>query len=240
MRLAKYLARAGIASRRRAEEMIREGRVCVNGKAVNVPQFNVENDDTITINGKPLQGPEPKIHVLLHKPPGYISTVRDTHNRPTVLDLVKDIDARLYPVGRLDADTSGALIMTNDGDLSHRLTHPSYGIKKKYLARISGVPSPRALETLRKGVLIDGAVTAPADVKVVSSSGEKNYADLELTIIEGKKRQIKKMCQAINHPVVKLHRTEFATLKCATLPTGKYRFLTGREIAELYRLVKLQ
>ncbi len=239
MRLAKYLARAGVASRRRAEEMIREGRVRVNGLTVNVPQADVENNDTITVNGKILNGPEQKIYILLHKPPGYISTVQDTHNRPTVLDLVKDLDTRLYPVGRLDADTSGVLIMTNDGDLSHRLTHPSYEIKKKYLARVSGIPGPKALENLRTGLLINGTVTAPAVVKVVNSSGKKNYADLEITIIEGKKRQVKKMCKAINHPVVRLHRTEFATLKCASLPVGEYRFLTDQEIKELYRLVKL-
>ncbi len=239
MRLAKYLARSGLASRRRAEEMIAEGRVCINGIVIGKPQTLVQYNDLVTVDGKPVAGFEQKIYILLHKPAGYISTVRDTHNRPTVMDLVKEEEKRLYPVGRLDADTSGVLLMTNDGELSHRLTHPSFVVEKKYLVRVSGIPGEKTLNNLRRGVLIEGRKTAPAKVKLAGNFLKNNESLLEITLIEGKKRQVKKMCEAINHPVVNLHRQEFAGLKAESVREGAYRHLASREIKALYRLVKL-
>ena len=239
MRLAKYLARAGVASRRQAEVLISEGRVEVNGQVVEKPQTLVEDQDKVTVNGSLVENVESKCYLLLHKPPGYISTVKDTYNRPTVLDLINGIEARLYPVGRLDADTSGILLLTNDGEMAFRLTHPSFQVKKKYLALVSGIPNRESLDTLRKGVAIENHHTAPAGVKLLERKVQINKALLELTLIEGKKGQVKKMCRAINHPVVKLHREEFAGLKVGELPEGKYRFLSEQEVKWLYRLVKL-
>ncbi len=239
MRLAKYLARSGVDSRRRAEEMIAEGRVCINGIIIGKPQTLVQDNDLVTVDGKPVEGFEQKTYLLLHKPAGYISTVRDTHNRPTVMDLVKGEEKRLYPVGRLDADTSGVLLMTNDGELSHRLTHPSFEVEKKYLARVSGIPGEKALNNMRRGVLIEGHKTASAKVELAGNFEKENESLLEITLIEGKKRQVKKMCEAINHPVVNLHRQEFAGLKAESVREGTYRHLTSREIKALYRLVKL-
>ncbi len=239
MRLAKYLARAGIASRRRAEEIIRAGRVCVNGTVADQPQTQVEDSDTVTVDGEPVTGFEEKVYLLLHKPPGYISTVHDTHNRPTVMDLVKEGETRLYPVGRLDADTSGVLLMTNDGTLANRLTHPSYEIKKVYHALVFGIPGKKTLEKLREGVIIEDQKTAPAGVRMIKQFSGKNQALLEMTLIEGKKRQVKKMCEAVNHQVIKLHREEFAGLKAKSVAEGTCRYLNDEEIKKLYRLVKL-
>lgn len=239
MRLAKYLARAGLTSRRQAEVLISEGRVEVNGLVVKKPQTLVTDQDRVVVNGTLVENFEAKRYLLLHKPPGYISTVKDTHNRPTVLDLISGIDTRLYPVGRLDADTSGALLMTNDGEMAFRLTHPSYEVKKKYLALVSGIPNQESLEQLRQGVGIEDSYTAPAGIKLIERMAQSNQALLELTLVEGKKRQVKKMCRAINHPVVKLHREEFAGLKIDRLPEGEHRFLSDQELKWLYRLIKL-
>ncbi len=238
MRLAKYLARAGVASRRRAEKLITAGRVCVNGTVTDRPQYRVQDSDTVTVDDRPVKGFEEKAHFLLHKPPGYISTVDDTHHRPTVMDLVKETGKRLYPVGRLDADTSGVLLMTNDGELANLLTHPRYGVRKVYLARVAGIPDKKALEQLRAGVDIEGKKTAPAGVKIARVFAGDNEALLELTLIEGRKRQVKKMCGAVNHPVIRLHRQEFAGLRAGRLPEGSYRRLTEEEVRELYRRVE--
>lgn len=239
MRLAKYLSRAGVASRRQAEALIGEGRVEVNGLVVEKPQTLVTDRDRVMVDGHIIENIEQKCYLLMHKPPGYISTVKDTHNRPTVLDLISSVEDRLYPVGRLDADTSGALLMTNDGEMAFRLTHPSYEVKKRYLALVSGIPNRESLDRLRKGIVIEEHYTAPAGIKLIERMVKHNQALLELTLIEGKKRQVKKMCRAINHPVIKLHREEFAGLKIGGLPEGNHRFLSDQELKWLYRLVKL-
>ncbi len=239
MRLAKFLARAGIASRRRAEDMIKTGRVHVNGIVVDQPQFRVQNGDSVTVDGKPVVEAEEKVYLLLHKPPGYISTVRDTHNRPTVMDLVKGIDQRLYPVGRLDADTSGVLLMTNDGELANRLTHPGYRVKKVYLAHVSGNPGKEALTRLENGVEIEGRKAVPVAVRIVDRFEDKNETLLGIVLAEGRKRQVKKMCEAVGLPVKKLRRVEFAGIRTGSLPAGSFRHLTGREVEKLYRLVNL-
>lgn len=239
MRLAKYLAQAGVSSRRGAEVIIRQGRVQINGLVVDQPQAAVTESDSVAVDGKPVEGPEKKLYVLLNKPPGYISTVSDTHNRPTVMDLVKDIRARLYPVGRLDADTSGILLLTNDGELAHRLTHPRYQVEKVYHVWVTGCPKSTTLNLMEKGVAVDGQKTAPASVRVLKVSDKKNYALLEITLTEGKKRQVKKMCEAVNHPLTRLHRKKFAGLDTGALPEGSYRYLTEKEVKKLYSLVSL-
>jgi len=239
MRLAKYLAQAGVASRRAAEEIIAEGRVKVNGLIELKPQVSVTDDDIITVDGKRIEPQEAKLYFLLNKPPGYLSTVSDTHKRPTVLDLLKEQQSRLFPVGRLDADTSGVLLLTNDGKLAYRLTHPRYGIKKIYRAGIKGIPGKRALDRLKNGVEVDGSRCVPDAVKVLKTDQEKMCSQLQITLTEGRKRQVKKMLAAINHPVYELERINFAGLTAVSLPAGSFRPLSEKEVERLYRLAKL-
>jgi len=239
VRLAKYLARAGVASRRWAEELIWQGRVKVNGEIIKLPQTQVNESDEIKVDGNAISGLEKKQYIILNKPSGYISTVSDTHGRSTVTELVENVKERLYPVGRLDADTSGVLIMTNDGELAHRLTHPRYRVEKIYHARVKGIPSKEALAALRTGLYIEGEKTAPAGSKLIYSDDHNHEALLEITLTEGKKRQVKKMCEEIGHPVISLKRISFAGLDTGNLEAGAYRFLTEKEVNYLYRLVKL-
>lgn len=239
MRLAKYLAQAGVASRRAVEEIIAEGRVKVNGLVELKPQVSVTEDDIITVDGKRIEPQEVKLYFLLNKPPGYLSTVRDTHKRLTVLDLLKDQQSRLFPVGRLDADTSGVLLLTNDGKLAYRLTHPRYGIKKIYQAGIKGIPGKKALDRLKNGVEVDGNRCVPDAVKVLKTDQKKMCSQLQITLTEGRKRQVKKMLAAINHPVYELERINFAGLTAVSLPTGSFRPLSEKEVERLYRLAKL-
>lgn len=239
MRLAKYLARAGVASRRRAEEIIFHGRVKVNGFIVKSPQADVDEKDSVTVDDKLIGSLDEKVYLLLNKPAGYISTVSDTHDRPTVMSLVKDLKVRLYPVGRLDADTTGVMLLTNDGHLSYRLTHPSYGVKKVYLATVRGLPSREALEKLSQGVIIDLEKTAPAEVRVLRQSRAQNRSDLEITLKEGRKRQVKRICSAVGYSVMTLQRRSFAGIEAGNLQEGEYRHLTHAEVRDLYRLVGL-
>ncbi len=240
MRLAKYLARAGVASRRRAEALIFEGRVAVNDIKADKPQLQVTEADKITVDNKTIKGFEKKVYLLLNKPPGYISTVIDTHGRSTVTELINDQKIRLYPVGRLDADTSGVLLLTNDGKLAHRLMHPRYAVRKIYHAWVYGIPKPEALKSLRNGPVIDGVKRTPARVMLLKKDLHKNIALLEITLIEGKKRQVKKICQAIGHPVKELNRVSFAGLDAGNLKKGAYRHLSPDEVKALYRLVNLE
>ncbi len=240
MRLAKYLARAGVSSRRRAEQLIFEGRVSVNDVPADQPQLQVTEADKITVDNEVVSGIENKVYILLNKPPGYISTVKDTHHRPTVIDLVNSQDARLYPVGRLDADTSGVLLLTNDGELANRLMHPRYAVEKVYHSWVFGLPGAEALENLKQGPLIEGEKRAPARVKLLEKDPQKNIALLEIALTEGKKRQVKKLCQAIGHPVKELIRISFAGLDAGNLKEGSYRHLQRDEIEYLYSLVKLE
>jgi 23S rRNA pseudouridine2605 synthase len=239
MRLAKYLAQAGVSSRRRAEIIISEGRISVNGQTADQPQMMVDDSDLITFDGKPICGFEKKEYLLLNKPAGYISTAQDTHERPTVTSLVADLGVRIYPVGRLDADTNGVLLLTNDGELAYRLVHPRYQVKKVYQAWVRGIPDAVGISKMSNGLLIDGETTAPASVSMLTKKADKSMALLEITLIEGRKRQVKKMCQAIGHPVIKLSRVSFAGLRADNVKEGSYRRLTQREINALYRLVML-
>jgi 23S rRNA pseudouridine2605 synthase len=224
MRLNAYLARAGVASRRGAEELIRAGRVRVNGEVAGLATF-VEGDDQVDLDGNPV-APEPLTYVLLHKPAGVVTTARDPQGRPTVVGLVGH-DRRVVPVGRLDADTTGALLLTNDGPLAHRLMHPRYEVDKVYEAEVEGEPGEEDLRRLRKGVELEEGLTAPAEAKLVAPSR------VELTIHEGKKHQVKRMLEAVGHPVRRLHRKTYAGLTLDGLEPGEWRELTPEEVCRL-------
>jgi len=225
MRLNAYLARAGVASRRKADELIKTGRVTVNGEPGQLNTF-VEKRDRVELDGKPLAR-QPLAYVLLHKPAGVVTTASDPNGRPTVVELVSDHKTRLVPVGRLDADTTGALLLTNDGDLAHRLAHPRYEVEKIYEAEVEGEPSDDALRQLEQGVELDDGRTAPARAKRLAPSR------IELEIHEGKKHQVKRMLAAVGHPVVRLHRGRYAGLTLKGLGPGESRELTGAEVERL-------
>lgn len=227
VRLNAYLARAGVSSRRGAEELIRAGRVRVNGEVAGLATF-VEASDLVELDGRPL-APEPLAHVLLHKTAGVVTTARDPHGRPTVVDLVGH-ERRVVPVGRLDADTTGVLLLTNDGPLAHRLGHPRYEVDKVYEAEVEGEPDAETLRRLAEGVELDDGRTAPARVRRLGPSR------LELTLHEGRKHQVKRMCEAVGHPVRRLHRSRYAGLTLEGVPPGGWRELTPEEVAALRAL----
>jgi 23S rRNA pseudouridine2605 synthase len=224
MRLNAYLARAGVASRRGAEDLIRAGRVRVNGEVAGLATF-VEPRDTVEVDGSPIE-PEPLTYVLLHKPAGVVTTARDPQGRPTVVGLVV-LERRVVPVGRLDADTTGALLLTNDGPLAHRLMHPRYEVDKVYEAEVEGEPTDETLGLLTEGIELDDGRTAPARVRRLGPSL------IELTIHEGKKHQVKRMLQAVGHRVRRLHRKAYAGLTLDGLAPGEWRQLTPDEVANL-------
>jgi 23S rRNA pseudouridine2605 synthase len=224
MRLNAYLARAGVASRRGAEELIRSGRVRVNGEVAGLVTF-VEPRDTVEVDGSPIE-PEPLTYVLLHKPAGVVTTARDPQGRPTVVGLVGH-ERRVVPVGRLDADTTGALLLTNDGPLAHRLMHPRYEVDKVYEAEVEGEPADETLGLLTDGIELDDGRTAPARVRRLAPSL------VELTIHEGRKHQVKRMLQAVGHRVRRLHRKAYAGLTLDGLAPGEWRELTPEEVANL-------
>ncbi len=230
MRLNAWLARAGVASRRGADELIKAGRVTVNGEPGRLNTF-VESRDRVELDGRPLRREE-LAHVLLHKPAGVVTTARDPGGRPTVVGLV-DHPSRIVPVGRLDADTTGVLLLTNDGELAHRLAHPRYEVDKIYVADVAGDPGPSVLQALEQGVALDDGPTAPAKARRVSRGR------IELTIHEGRNRQVKRMLEAVGHPVRRLHRSSYAGLGLGTLEPGAWRELDRREVEALRRLVGL-
>lgn len=224
MRLNAYLARAGIASRRGSEELIRAGRVTVNGAVAGLATF-VEQADDVRLDGRAVE-PEPLAYVLLHKPAGVVTTARDPHGRPTVVEQVGH-HRRIVPVGRLDADTTGALVLTNDGPLAHRLTHPRYEVDKVYEAEVEGDPGAQALGRLAAGVELEDGPTAPSRVHRLGRGR------LELVLHEGRKHQVKRMCEAVGHPVRRLHRSRYAGLDLGGLAPGEWRELTREEVATL-------
>ena len=231
MRLAKFLAHAGVASRRRAEDVIAAGRVRVDGEVVEDPARAVEPGDDVRVDGRPVHVAETPLVYVLHKPAGVVSTAHDTHGRRTVVDLVKAPGgARLYPVGRLDADTTGLLLLTNDGELANHLTHPRYEVPKTYRATVRHPPvSPEALERLRDGVELDDGRTLPARVRLVRPGV------VELELREGRKRQVRRMLEAVGHPVRELTRVRFGPLALGDLPAGGVRRLSDAEVARLRR-----
>ncbi|MBO0767519.1 MAG: rRNA pseudouridine synthase [Solirubrobacterales bacterium] len=228
MRLAKLLANAGVASRRASEQLIWDGRVTVNGSTCKDPATDVGFGHDIRVDGAPVDAEAPeRVVYALHKPAGVVSTAADTHGRPTVVSLV-DSAQRLYPVGRLDADTTGLILLTNDGPLAHRLTHPSFEVQKTYRAQVGGGPvREAALSALRRGVQLEDGMTAPASVTRLRPDL------LELTIHEGRKRQVKRMCQAVGHPVLALARVRFGPLELGDLELGAHRLLSDSELDAL-------
>jgi pseudouridine synthase len=234
MRLNAFLARAGVASRRRADELIRAGRVRVNG-APGALNTDVGRRDVVEVDGRRVERQE-LAYVLLHKPPGVVTTASDPHGRPTVAGLVPP-EPRVVPVGRLDMDTTGALLLTNDGELAHRLAHPRYGVPKVYEVEVEGAPGRDELARLRAGVELDDGPTAPAEVRALGRTG--GTTRIELTLHEGRKHQVKRMCEAIGHPVRRLHRARYAGLGLDGLAPGGSRPLTREEVAALRRDVGL-
>jgi 23S rRNA pseudouridine2605 synthase len=226
MRLAKHLAHAGVASRRAAEGLVADGRVTVDGQVVRDPARDVGGQEAIAVDGEVVRAPGARVVYALHKPAGVVSTARDTHGRRTVVDLVPS-GQRLYPVGRLDADTTGLILLTNDGDLAHALTHPRFEVPRTYRARVEGRPAQRALRALREGVELDDGRTAPARVRLIGPH------ELELTIHEGRKRQVRRMCEAVGHRVLALQRIAFGPLRLGDLRAGRHRRLTAAEVARL-------
>jgi len=229
MRLEKFLSQAGISSRRHAKQIISAGRVTVNGQEIFIPGTRINPTvDAIKLDGKSISLVERKIYIALNKPAGYLSTVIDDRNRPTVLHILHDLPVRVYPVGRLDLDTEGLLLLTNDGEFAHQITHPSYHIDKVYLAWVQGHPEETALEELRCGIRIEDGLTAPA--KVIAIKQTSNRTCLKITIHEGKKRQVKRMCRAIGHEVQYLKRIQVGAIKLGNLRLGKYRYLSSNEV----------
>lgn len=234
MRLNKYIASAGIASRRKADELIKNGNVKINGKAMSELGYDVKDGDKVEVNGRRIDSGEvckKKVYYLLNKPEGYVTTMDDEFDRPTVKELVKDIDARVFPVGRLDFNTSGLIIMTNDGDFAYKLTHPKHEIYKKYLVLVAGKVSYAKLAKLRNGVDIGGFVTSKAIVKIVKDSAKSTL--LEVSIHEGKNRQIRKMFKAVGNPVQQLKRIAIGDVQMGRLREGYYRKLRPDEVARL-------
>ncbi|NLK73653.1 MAG: rRNA pseudouridine synthase [Clostridiales bacterium] len=234
MRLQKYIASCGVTSRRKAEEMIRAGRVKVNGIKIDQMGYIVNNDDVVELDGKKISIDEKLVYIALNKPVGYITSVSDEQQRPTVMDLLSDLEFRVFPVGRLDFNTSGLLLLTNDGQMSYKLTHPSHKIYKTYRVKASGILSQQDIERLKKGVDIGGYITAKAYVMV--EGFKDNCTIVEIKIFEGKNRQVRRMFKSIGHKVLELERIAIGDIQLGKLKRGHYRKLTKKEIEYLKRL----
>lgn len=240
-RLQKVMAQAGVASRRASEKLIAEGSVSVNGKIVTELGTKVERGDKIQVNGAPIEGTEKKVYYLLNKPRGVVTTTSDDKDRDTVMDVLKDVKERVYPVGRLDYDTTGVLLMTNDGELANMLMHPKYNIDKVYVAKVKGIPTNDQLKELRQGVTVrtiekNRHVTyhaAPAKAEVISTDHRKQVSMVRLTIHEGRYHQVKEMMKAVGHPVIKLTRERYGMLDLTGLVPGEYRDLRYEEVQNL-------
>jgi 23S rRNA pseudouridine2605 synthase len=241
VRLQKILSAAGIASRRAAERLMREGRVSVNGTTIRDPGAKADPDrDDIRVDGSRLKGRERPRYLLLNKPRGFVTTRSDPQGRPTVLALLQGVRQYVYPVGRLDFDSEGLLLLTNDGELAARLTHPKHEVERVYEARVSGVPDARALARLARGVIIDGHRTAPGRARLLSviPHPRRDQAIIEVVIHEGRNRQVRKMCEAVGHRVLGLRRTRIGPIADAKLPLGAYRDLAPREVSALRRTTR--
>lgn len=241
IRLEKYLALAGIASRRSSKEIVKSGRVTVNDKKVFTPGMRIMPDiDSVKLDGEEVTISQKLVYIMLNKPKGYVCTVHDERGRHTVFELLPNLGSRIYPIGRLDMDTEGLLLLTNDGELTHKLTHPRYHVDKVYIAYVEGKPDEYALDKLRKGVRIKGGLTSPAEVSVLKKVGTKQrkraslLTQLKITIHEGRKRQIRRMCRKIGYEVLYLKRIQIGQIKLDGLAVGKYRFLSKKEIEKLH------
>ena len=231
MRINKYIAASGVASRRKADELISAGRVKVNSITLKEPGYDVKPDDRVTVDGKRISVSEKKVYIALNKPIGYVTTVSDNQGRPTVMDLITDIEERIFPVGRLDYNTSGLLLLTNDGDFSQKISHPIHELGKTYRAKVQGIISREKLARLRRGVDIGGFITSRAEVEIYKELPKQTIVDI--TIHEGKNRQVRKMFKAVGNPVIELKRISIGNVKLGRLIEGGYRNLTQKEIASL-------
>ena len=227
MRINKYIASAGICSRRKADELIEQGRVKVNGAVLREPGFDVSEGDLVLVDGKPVTGSERFVYYALNKPAGYVTTTSDEMDRPTVMELMTEVSARVFPVGRLDYETTGLLIMTNDGDLANHITHPSKKVFKTYLAEIDGEIRLGQAEQLRRGVDIGGYTTRPAQVEILKQAG---HSKVRISISEGKNRQVRRMFKAVGFNVVSLQRISIGRVLLGHLHEGHYRRLTAEEV----------
>jgi 23S rRNA pseudouridine2605 synthase len=232
MRLNKYLSQSGIASRRSADEMTLAGNVKVNGLPMKTLGYDVKDGDVVEVNGQIAKGPVAHVYYAMNKPPGYITSMRDERDRQTVMSLASGIPERVFPVGRLDFDTSGLLILTNDGDLAQRLSHPKHKTPKTYLASVDGILSRERINKLAKGVDIGGFTTSPAEVRVLKQM--PHYAEVEITIYEGKNRQVRKMFTAVGNKVLTLKRVAIGEIRLGRTKEGHYRKLSREEVAALW------
>ena len=232
IRLNRFISMSGAASRRKGEDLIRDGRVAVNGLIVTDPAFGVDPDkDTVTLDGQHLLSDRKRQYLLLNKPTGVIVTRKDTHGRATVMNLLGKNFPGVFPVGRLDADTSGVLLLTDDGDLAYRLTHPSYGVEKVYRAEVAGKVDDRDAARLRKGIVLDDGPAAPAHMSILKSG--ENVSTVEIVMHQGRKRQVRRMLARLGHPVKVLERLSFGGITAQNLPLGSYRPLTEAEVDDL-------
>ena len=231
MRLQKYIAQCGIASRRAAEQLIADGKVSVNGKTVTEMGIKVSSKDSVTVNGTQIKPEKRKYYILMNKPAGVLSSAKDDRGRECVVDLIEGVNARLYPVGRLDYDTTGLILLTNDGEFMQRVTHPSFEIWKTYQAVVKGVPNESDVKRFSEGIVLDDGKTLPAVLDVVGYKG--NNAIVEVSIREGRNRQVRRMLERIGHPVNSLTRISFGTLELGDLKPGKWRFVSQEEIERL-------
>ena len=234
-RISKVIARTGLASRREAESIVESGRVKVNGSVVHHPGHPVSEADRITVDDLPLPAPPRHVYYLLNKPRGYITGRNDPEERKTVFELIGGIKERVEPVGRLDMDTEGVLLLTNDGDLAHRLTHPSMHVPKRYMVKVWRAPDEKTLNRIRNGIRLEDGRTAPCKARVVETT-DKGNAWVEVTVTEGKNRLIRRIFEAVNHPVSKLRRESFATIAVRNCERGKLRPLTGEEVRRLQEI----
>ncbi len=237
-RLNHYLARCGVASRRKADRLIADGRVEVNGQVITESSFPVRiGVDKVKVNGKLVRGPEPKVYLILYKPKGYLTVMRTSDDRPCVGDLVRRVKFRVVPVGRLDRDAEGLILLTNDGELAHRLLHPAFRIPRRYLVKVKGRVHPKTVKRLRGGVELTDGPTLPAKVHVKRKA--EDHTVLSMTLYEGRHHEIKRMCRAVGHPVIELKRTGFANLSVSGLPEGRFRYLLPAEVKKLRRFAGL-
>ncbi len=237
-RLQKIISQAGIASRRKAEELILQGRVKVNGKIVRTLGAKTDPEkDRIKLNGRLIQPRQPMVYLMLNKPKGYVTTLKDPQGRPTVIELLKGVHQRVYPIGRLDFDAEGLLLFTNDGQLAEHLMHPRYEISRTYLVKVKGVLSDQEIQRLETGVSLMDGMTAPCRIQKVRKTAENSW--IELTTHEGRNRQVKRMLEHVGHPVLKLKRIRFAGIELTGLEVGEYRYLAGKVIQQLKKVGRI-
>lgn len=239
IRLQKYLAQCGVASRRKSESLITAGRVRVDGQIIRDMGVKiVPEEQQVLFDGKKIALQETRVYILLNKPKGYVTTLADPQGRPVVTDLLNDSTLRLFPVGRLDLDTEGALLLTNDGELANKIQHPSHEVTKTYEAIVSGYPSSKKLSALEKGIVLEGKMTSPASLRIIKRYSSSSR--VQIIIHEGRKRQVRKMFETIGHPVINLKRLAYGSLSLGSLGKGDYRRLTSRDVLKIFKNIPLQ